>query len=546
MAGKLVITFLAFLLGGFLIFGNVKASDKVSSNVPERKPEGSIIIALQSLETQAWDTYLGATAPMMMMMTPVFDCLIQWGPTKDELRPMLAEKWTISPDGKTYDFYLRKGVLFHEGWGEFTADDVKFSIERTKDKGSRATRRGRFDDLVADVKVVGRYHVQTILNNPCAEWLWMLSTWLQDQPMYCKKYVETVGVEKAGTHPIGTGPYRFIEQKMGQYLRLEALDKHFRITPYYKNITLKIVPEPRMALAMVQKGEADFCPVPLTLVKEAKKSKVKILQVSDSGQLVGHFAGMYLPEVAKEKYDPTCPWNPLNNEKARKVRLALEMAIDKETIRQRVLSGYIKSQDQYGFSNNSIWSDPSWKQIPYDPKGARTLLSEAGYPKGFEKPIIMWQMIMPGKDHVTEVAEAIAQYWERNLGLKVTRRVIEYGPVKAAWRDKSDSWVFYTYQWQGPYPEPYMIGTRIGLTTISSSLMGMDFRVDELCKKIESETDEKKRIALNRELGQIWYDLRSVIPIGLAETLYAVSPKINQWDREPRISMIHNLEYLKP
>ena len=546
MPNKVRSIFLALTVVAFLVAANAKCAEKAITGSPERKPEGTIIIALQSLETQAWHTYLGATAPMMMMMTPVYDSLLQWGPNVDELRPMLAEKWTISSDGKTFDFYLRKGIQFHDGWGEFTAEDVKFSLEQTKEKGSRATRRGQFDDLVADIQIIDRYHVRTILKIPSAEWVWMLSTWLQDQPIYCKKYVQSVGVEKAGVRPIGTGPYKFVEQKMGQYAKLEALDKHFRVTPYYKYILFKIVPEPRMALAMVQKGEADFCPIPLNFVREAKKGGVKIFEVPESGQLVCHFGGMYIPEVVKDKYDPSCPWVPFIGEKSRKVRLALEMAIDKEAIRQRVLSGYIKHQAQFGFPNDSVYSDSSWKPIPYDPKRAKELLIEAGYPKGFAKPITMWQMIMPGKDHVSEVAEALAQYWERNLGLKVNRRAIEYGPVKAAWRDRSDSWICYTYQWQGPYPEPYMSATRIGLTTISSTLTGMDPRIDELCKKIGAELNDKKRADLNRQFGQIWYDYRAVISLGLADTLYAVSAKIGHWDREPRISMVHNLEYLRP
>jgi len=535
--------FILWILAGILLAGNIVLTETANA---ARKPEGEVIIALQSLETQMWTPYLGASLPMLSLLTGVYESLLEHGPNSDELRPMLAERWTVSPDGKTYDFYLRKGIQFHGGWGEFTAEDVKFSIELTMAEGSKATRAGQFRQLGVKAEAVDNYHVRISLKRPCAEWLWMMSTWMVDLPILSKQYSKAVGNEKAGEQPVGTGPYKFVEQKIGDYLKLEALETHWRLVPYYKKMTFRIVPEPRTALAMIQRGEADFAPIPLNMAKEVKATRVKQLVTPDCGQMLVHFGGMYVPEVAKEKYDPACPWVPFNNQRARKVRLALEMAIDKEAIRQRILLGYARPQVLTSFAADSIYSDPSWKIIPYDPAKAKEVLTEAGYPRGFEKPITMWKMVMPGREEVEDVAEAVAQYWERNLGLNVKRRVIEYGPVKAAWRDRSDAWICYTYRWQGPYPEPYMLATRNGLLTTGNTVFGMDPRIDEICNRIDGEPSAEKRVLLNRQFGQIWYDGRSTIPIGLVDSIYVVSNKISQWDRRPKTSVVHNLEYLKP
>ncbi|MBI4218947.1 MAG: ABC transporter substrate-binding protein [Chloroflexi bacterium] len=510
-----------------------------------RKPEGTVVVAVQSMEGQIWLPYLGASASLQLL-SGVYESLLEEGPNSTELRPMLAERWTVSPDGKTYDFFLRKGVQFHGGWGEFTADDVKFSIEQQVAEGSRAINAGKFRQLIDGVKVVDRYHVRILLKSANAEWLWLMSTWFQDSPITSKKYVEAVGNEKAGAHPVGTGPYRFVDQKIGDHLRLEALDSHWRLVPHFKSILIRVVPETRMALAMIQKGEADLTPLPLNMLKEAKAANVRMLRMPDSGQVAVHLGGMYLPEIAKTKYDPTSPWIPFSSEKAGKVRLALELAIDKETIRKRVLSGYAKPQNQVGFENDSTWSDPAWKPVPYDPQKAKALLAEAGYPKGFEKPITMWQIIMPGREQAMEVGEAVAQYWERNLGLKVARRVVDYGVVKAVWRERSDAWTSWAFQWQGPYPEPYMIAMRMGLTSSSFSVFGMDPRIDDIARKTMTEPDPKKRAALNRQFGQLWYEGRSTIPIGLIDTLFAASEKVGNWDRKPGIGLVQNLEYLRP
>ncbi len=145
-----------------------------------------------------------------------------------------------------------------------------------------------------------------------------------------------------------------------------------------------------------------------------------------------------------------------------------------------------------------------------------------------------------------EVGEGVAQYWEKNLGLKVERRVIDYGPVKAVWRERADAWICWAFQWQGPYPEPYMTAMRMGLMASSFSNFGMDPRIDELCGKIMTEPDSKKRVALNRQFGQLWYDGRSTIPIGLIDTLFAATAKVGNWDRKPGIALVQNLEYLRP
>ena len=91
-----------------------------------------------------------------------------------------------------------------------------------------------------------------------------------------------------------------------------------------------------------------------------------------------------------------------------------------------------------------------------------------------------------------------------------------------------------------------MLATRSGLTTTTNSHFGMDPRIDEICQKIDAEPSSKTRVTLNREFGRMWYDGRSIIPISLVDSIYVTSNKIGQWERRPKTSVVHNLEYLRP
>src|SRR5262249_31870170 len=158
----------------------------------------------------------------------------------------LAESWSVSPDGLTYDFVLRPGVRFHNG-DTVSADDVKFSFERYKGAAAAVSRA-----RVAAVEVVDPLRVRFRLKQPWPDFMTFYGTpgtgagWVVP-----RKYVERVGDDGFKTAPVGAGPYRFVSYKPGVELVLEANEQFWRKTPSVKQVVMKSVPDEATRLAML-------------------------------------------------------------------------------------------------------------------------------------------------------------------------------------------------------------------------------------------------------------------------------------------------------
>lgn len=173
------------------------------------------------------DTDLVSTDPHVrvgfintVVMCNVFERLVGYG-DKLELIPVLAEKWEVSPDLKTYTFFLRKGKLFHNG-REMVADDVKYSIERVMDPKTGNPDRDKFK--IDSIEVIDKYKVQFNMKAPDST---LLSALAAIKPLI--GIVPREEVEKQGgvmSHPVGTGPYKFVEWKPDRYILLERFDAY--------------------------------------------------------------------------------------------------------------------------------------------------------------------------------------------------------------------------------------------------------------------------------------------------------------------------------
>src|SRR5215510_13625468 len=140
--------------------------------------------------------------------------------------PSLAESWTMSKDGRTWDFVLRKGIRFHNG-EPVTAEDVKFSFERYKGAGSPL-----FRERVREVQVVDPGRVRFQLSDPWPDFMTFYGTSASGAAWVVpKKYFEKVGEEGFRKAPIGAGPYKFVSFQPGIELVLEAYDGYWRKTP---------------------------------------------------------------------------------------------------------------------------------------------------------------------------------------------------------------------------------------------------------------------------------------------------------------------------
>src|SRR5437764_11367523 len=192
----------------------------------------------------------GIVTPFMVLYG-LHDAMLKALPG-NPLAPALAESWTVSPDGLTYEFVLRRGVKFHNG-EPVTAEAVKFSFERYRGSANKTLK-----ERIAAVETLDPGRVRFRLRHPWPDFVMFYSTATGAGWIVPKKYLEKVGDEGFKRAPIGAGPYRFASFTPGVELVLEAHETYWRKSPSVKRLVLKSIPDESTRLAMLKRGEADI------------------------------------------------------------------------------------------------------------------------------------------------------------------------------------------------------------------------------------------------------------------------------------------------
>ena len=327
-------------------------------------PEGQLTWAVHVSIAPTWFDPAetpGIITPYMFLYA-LHDAMLKPMPGNPQA-PSLAESWSVSKDGLTYDFILRKGAKFHNG-EPVTAEDVKFSYERYKGAAAKSLK-----DRVAGVETPDPGRVRFRLKAPWPDFLTFYTSATGAGWIVPKKYVEKIGDDGYKKSPVGAGPYEFVSFTPGIELVLEAFEAYWRKTPSIKRLVFRVVPEDTTRLAMLKRGEADIAySVRGALAEELVRTPGLKL------------ATLVLPAnqwlVFTDQWDPKSPWSD------HRVRLAANLAIDRKAINQaetlghsRMTGSMIPQEFEFG------WVAPLY---PYDPAKAKQLLAEAGYPNGFD------------------------------------------------------------------------------------------------------------------------------------------------------------------
>jgi peptide/nickel transport system substrate-binding protein len=442
--------------------------------------------------------------------------------------PGLAERWKISDDHKRYTFHLRKGISFHGGWGELTAEDIKFSFELTMRKDSLSTIAPYLREIVDNILVDNTHQVTVVLKRPDWQLLDKLNPGHPYVPIVSKKYVEKVGEKEANLKPIGSGPYKLIQYMPGEFIRFEAVSNHWRRTPDFKWATIKAVPELSTRIAMLKAGQADLTQIPTDRVAEIEKAGYKTFSNPGSKLYWVVLGSLSLP-TKTDVFDPKIPWwadyrNSKEWERAKKVRKAMSLAINRKEILDTILLGKGALFGASHFWPNSPGNDPRWNKNPYAPEEAKRLLGEAGYPKGFEVTMVLVKH--SGRPEAPMLGEAVAMYWEK-IGLKVKRLPEDFTTLRPRMfaRKVKECWVF----GQGWETEPIIGLTASGRSTSQYFTDAEHPLIDDMISKAGAEMDSKKRHEMTRQIGQLSYENYLTIPLVATENVWAVSKRVADW-----------------
>jgi len=304
-----------------------------------------------------------------------------------ELKPGLATSWKVSPDGKEIEFTLRKGLKFHSG-DPLTVKDVEFSLQRGRTKNQSVRTRLR---SMERFEIIDEHRFKVHFTAPDV-------TFIPNRAIavVSKSYYDRVGEDEFVKRPLGTsGPYKFVRYVPGEYVDIERYDDYWGEKPSVKEARFNFVPEDTTRVAKLRAGEVDLinhCPYPM----------VSDLERSPELKIIKFPADHPTNSIVISNRNPNTPWAD------KRVRLAMAYAIDCDTIIKKVLYGI---PTRWAFlASHEVGYDPSVKPYPYDPKRAKELLAEAGYPKGFDLKLY-WQI--SGSSPMTrEVTEVIASYFE--------------------------------------------------------------------------------------------------------------------------------------
>jgi peptide/nickel transport system substrate-binding protein len=324
-----------------------------------------------------------------------------------DLKPVnwLAESWSIqgTPDKPIIDVHLRPGVKFHNG-DPMTSADFEFCFQRLKDP--KVSRWTHLQANVEQFEIVDDLHFRLHFSAPDADYVvGSLQLWAIP-----KKYFEQVGDEGFSKAPVGTGPWKFVSRSIKEEIRFDAFDDYWNkdARPKVKHLVAKIIPEDLTRVAAFKAGNVDWIDaVPLSAIDEIKKMPgVKTFTAISGNNLYIDFPS----------YQPTSPFNK------EKVRQAVAQAVDMDAIIKSVLFGQGERYEEIG--KGSTGYDPNLKPYPYDPKAAKKLLAEAGYPNGFETPC--YNLTTPREPNIKEYGEAVFAYLGA-VGIRCKVQGLEYG-----------------------------------------------------------------------------------------------------------------------
>lgn len=448
----------------------------------QAKPEGDMRYAVYVTISPAWfdpgEAVPGTGTPFWFLYA-LHDALVKPMPGKP-MAPGLAESWKESPDHLSYDFALRPGLKFHNG-DPFTAEDVKFSFERSKAAVLKAH--------VKEVVVVDPTHVRFVMKEPWPDFMTYYGTlasaagWIVP-----KNYTEKVGKEAFRQHPVGLGPYKFVSNNPGVELVLEAYDGYWGDKPTVKRLIFKSVPEATTRVAMLRRGEVDVAYLLDASLAQAVKQDPK-LHVAFSGGLGTYYLDFF------DMWDPKSPWHD------ERVRKAASLALDRKAISDAETLG--ASKPTGGVVIKGFEFAVPIEPDPYDPKEAKKLLAEAGYPNGFDAGDFY-----PWPPYFT-TGEAIASYLGA-IGIKTRIRTMERAAFYAALPTKKLHGVCMCIA-----ASAGNASTRLApiLPTGAEFAYGGWPDVDELWKKQLEETDQPKRAALLKEIQQIIHQRTRFAPI---------------------------------
>ena len=471
------------------------ALDDPAAGAPEGTLTWGVHVTLAARWLDPGDTE--AFISPFMVLYAIHDALVKPMPAGDNT-PSLAESWTVSKDGLTYEFVLRRGVKFHNG-DLVTAEDVKFSFDRYKGAAAKLLK-----DKVREVQIVDPGRVRFVLKEAWPDFMTFYGTsatgaaWIVP-----KKYVEKVGDDGFKKAPIGAGPYRVVSYTPGVDLTMEAFEGYWRKVPSVKRLVFRSMADETTRAAALKAGDVDIVYLLSgPLAEEIKRTPgLKLAAALPPGVVF-----LDLPE----QWNPKSPWHD------RRVRLAASHALDRKALNQAETLGL--SRPTGALVPRVLDFAKVFEPHAYDPILAKKLLTEAGYPNGFDAGDLT-----PFPPYFS-LAEAVGNDLQA-VGIRTRVRTMERAAFLTAWREHKIKGVI-----MGLGAPAGNAATRIEVYVTKDGIYssGVVPEIEELYQRQARELDRKKREGMLHQIQQIVHDRVMYVPIYELAFLWGIGPRVGE------------------
>ncbi|KIU48725.1 ABC transporter substrate-binding protein [Bradyrhizobium elkanii] len=465
-------------------------------------PDDRVVVA-QGVYPVSFDPHRDVTIPTINVNANIYDALL----TRDadlKIIPALAVSQNRISD-TVLELKLRKNVVFQNG-EPFDAKDVKFSLDRVLNKDERSPQRG-WINTVSSVDIVDNYTIRLTTTVPDP----VLPARLTLINIVSKNYFEKVGNEGLAANPIGTGPYKVGKWVRGDYLDLDANEKYWGDVPQVKKARFRAIPDVAARIAALQAKNVDIITnLPPDYVAPIRKTAGLEVATVPSARVL--FLGLV----------NTVP-GPLQD---LRVRQAINHAVNVDEIVKSLLLGYgIRAGDVNGHLLRLLGVDFKSKLYDYDPKKAKQLLTEAGFPNGFGI-----DMDTPNGRYLMDrdISQIIAAQLGE-VGIKVNLKVHEWGNYAQMFTTHKVSPI-YMLGWSLPSMDPDQWATpQFGADEPVSNFD--DKEIQELVVAARQEMDADKRIKLYEKLNNVVHDKAAWLFLHQQIDLYGINAKL---DWKPR------------
>ena len=500
----------ALLLLGSLASTPTPAAPEGRSEAPAGQLTWAVHVTLAPTWFDPAET-TGIITPFMFLYA-LHDALVKPMPG-NAMAPSLAESWTVSPDGLSNEFVLRRGVKFHNG-DFLTAEDVKFSLERYRGAAS-----GLFKARIAGVDVLDPHRIRIRFKQQWPDFLTFYGTMATGAGWIVpKKYVERVGDDGFKKAPVGAGPYKFVSFTPGVELVVEAHEQYWRKTPAVKRLVFKAIPDESTRLAMLKRGEADIAySIRGALAEELRRTPGLTLKPN-------YPPGTFWLVFPEQWTDAKSPFAD------RRVRLATSYAIDRPAINQAETLGFSRiTGSMIPHTFQFYWPAPA---PVFDPQKARQLLGEAGYPNGLDAGDYSCDA------SYANLGEAVVNYLQA-VGIRVQLRPLERAAFILQNSQKKLKNIIQTAS--GAFGNA---ATRLDAFVAAGGTFtyGTYPDIEGLIGEQASEPDPKRRAAILKSIQQLIHEKAMVAPIWELAFINGHGPRV----AESGLTLITSHAYSSP